>query len=375
MKNEKPDPASQVKWSALLKAIRDEKCILCIGPGVFTNRAGASLDDQVNAKLKGDAEIDKDVVVYPDGLFHFRKKNKRNDVLADLDSFYTGSFPEAERIFKKLVQIPFNLVVFLTPDNKFHEISIAENRPYLKDVYRKDKPPVVDAKPTKEAPLVYHLLGGLKAEADEALVLTYDDLFVFLKSILEGGPISEEVNSTIINARHFVCLGLPFEKWYMQLLLRVLGLHVNEESTKYVSVSGEEAKIIEIYKDQFNLMVIPSGVEHFVDTLLEKCTQDQLIREEKVQKDPQVSPQVSPVVNIQKLIADNQVDQALDLLETTLKEQGKWEKNDSQYFGHRGQFKMLNTQLNHEFIPLEEYNRGMAKLRTAILDFAKTELR
>jgi len=224
-------------------------------------------------------------------------------------------------------------------------------------------------------PLVYHLLGALKEEADESVVLTYDDLFAFLKSVFEGRPISEELKTTINNAKHFVCLGLPLEKWYMQLLLRVLGLHVNEESTKYVSLENKETNIIEIYKDQFNLMVIPTGVESFVDTLLDKCTQEQLIRAEKVQKTvAQASPPVSPVVNIQELIADYQMDRALEILEEALKKQANWEKNSTLLFSHRGQFKMLNTQLNTDFISIEEYNRGIAKLRTAILDFSKAEL-
>lgn len=377
MKNEKPDLASLIKWTALLKAIKDEKCVLCIGPGVFTNEAGLPLEDQIVAQLKGDGEIDEDVVVYPDGLFHFRKKNKRDHVLADLEKFYSGPFPEAEGIFKKLIQIPFNLVVILTPDNKFHEIAHQEHRPYLKDLYRKGKPPTIVEKPTKESPLVFHLLGALNAEADESVVLTHDDLFAFLKNIFEGGPISEELNSTIHSAKHFICLGLPFEKWYMQLLLRVLGLHANENSTKYVSHQDKETEVIEIYKDQFNLTLIPTRIEHFANILLEKCIEDHLLRPESLEKTTENVERDAKEVSIDLIlqqIADDQIEDAFGSIELILKQKEKWDSTRNTFVEHQGQYQMLKRQLDKNFISSELFNRGIAKLRSAILDFIKLNL-
>lgn len=365
-----PPPESTIKWSALLKAIKEESCVLCLGPEIFVNEKGESLDVQFLKFLKKEAELDKDVIIYPDGLFHFKQKNKRSHIIVDMERFYSQAFPEATNIIEKLVEIPFHLVIILTPDHLFANVAASINKPFTRDFYFKDNPPRKRFKPTKENPMAYHLLGSIGAQADESLILTNDDIYAYLKSIFEEKSMSDELRTVIRSTDHFICLGLPLEKWYMRLMLRVLNLHVNDESTKYVNKPSAKGFEPVVFQDQFNFTFISDNIESFSSSLLSKCKEDNLIRKDK---QPMIIRD-SLAQHLQNLIGEGDMDEAFALLETTLKEKEKWDKCGDEFTNYKGQYKVLKRQYHHQVITEQEFIIGLNKIRVAVLEFISDEL-
>jgi hypothetical protein len=259
MSNEMNKPNKQISWNALMHAVEAEKCVLCIGQGVFTNAAGQKLEDQIQEYLKEQGEIDEDIICYPEGLFYFRRGFKRNNVVAAISRFYKQAFPMVENIYEKLVEIPFNLILFLTPDQLYADVSEKKDLPVRSDFYLPNMPSRMKEKPTGTNPIAYNLFGSFRN--DESIMLTYDDLFNFLQSTIKGKSMSENMRATIKNARHFICLGISFDKWYMQLLLRVLEIHSNKQLTKYAASDVVPKKEIkDFYEDQFEFTFVDKDV-------------------------------------------------------------------------------------------------------------------
>lgn len=296
------DTKKTIKWNSLLDAIEEGKCVLCIGPEIYTNEQNQMLEEQVINFLKKHDVLDEDIITYPDGLFFFKDPGKRSDVLSALKNFYQEDFANTDAIFQKLIKIPFNLSLFLTPDTRYHDLAQQERFNMTRDYYVKMQPPKVKSAPTKNAPMVYHLFGSLNNH--ESVILTYDDLYDFFNSVFVGQSMSESMHKTIENARHFVCLGIPFEKWYMQLLLRVLKLR-NESLTKYAANHHYKHDSFATFQDQFNITFVPEKTKEFVEGLYQRCEEKGLLRR-RVEKNNSIKDRIN------NFIAENMLEEAAD---------------------------------------------------------------
>ncbi|MCO6480738.1 MAG: hypothetical protein J5I94_29120 [Phaeodactylibacter sp.] len=358
---------SSVKWNALLDAIEREKCILCIGPGIFTDKKGQKLEEQIISYLKKNGELDEDITCYPDGLFYFKRDAKRNNILADISRFYQQKFPEVEKIFRQMAHIPFNLILFLTPDNKYAQIAELEELPVNSDFYFKKQPPRIKGRPTREHPVAYNLFGSF--DDDESIILTYDDLFDFMQSTFEGNSMSDEMRLLIKNARHFICLGLPFDKWYMQLLLRILEMHSNKRLTKYASNAIQhDQETLTFYQDQFDITFVPKDIAAFINELHQECRQGGLIRKK-------AAGQVSAKDEIRQLIASNKLARAMDKLEGHLTAAGGRAEELKDKLAHlRRRLRMNQEDRDKGLIDEKDYQMVMNRITQMLLNFVNEVL-
>lgn len=159
-----------------------------------------------------------------DGFFLFRENKFRTRVISQLRAFYAGNFPVAEAVFEKIAQIPFQIIVTLTPDRLLSTVLNRQNVPHQTNFYHYGQAARPLEKPIGDLALFYNLLGWV--EEDESLVLTHNDLFSYLESVFSGGRMHFDLKSELLQANNYIFLGLPFGKWYMQLLLRVLNILV-----------------------------------------------------------------------------------------------------------------------------------------------------
>lgn len=304
-----PHELPQIDWDLTLDTILSGKCILFLGPEVFTNTEGQTLDQQLLQYIG--AEEDPAIKVYQDGLFFFRVKQKRTQTYLKIRRFFQESnFPEASQLFEKIARLPFHCILTVTPDSHLSDTYKSLNIRHKTDFYWKKQPanhrtPL----PTVQVPLLYDMLGSI--EKPESLVLTHDDLYDYLESIFQGQGMSAQLKDHIINdTQSIVFLGLPFDRWYLQLILRVLHLHKDEEFMRFAATQELSTDIKTLCKEQFEINFVPNNIESFIDELYQRCEAQGQLRDLS-------EGQSSLIQRLKKMVSRDQ-------LEDTFKDFQEW---------------------------------------------------
>lgn len=303
MEEENQKFLDNVSWEAILGSIQQDKCIICIGPGVYTEN-NIRLEDQIAQHLEAHKERLK-IRLYKDGWIHYLPGHNVLEPYMKIKEFYKKPFPTAQRILDKLIQIPFHFFISSTPDQKLRES--LNGYPYRFDFYFKNKrfEDTDLEKPTQEVPLVYNILGEI--DHRESLVLTYDDFYNYLESVISGKSMSPKIRESIHDADNFIFLGLPFDQWYMHLFLRILEQHKNKNQLKYAPTNYIPEEVQSYCTDQFNITFVPLNEETFVNELYNKCLEAGLVRKKK-----DSNSIAFPSDQIKKLIGEDQIEEAFD---------------------------------------------------------------
>ncbi|MFK7808290.1 MAG: SIR2 family protein [Saprospiraceae bacterium] len=272
-----------IDWEFTLDTIREGKCILFLGPEVFTSSEGKKLDEAMLDFLQFPNNPDI-LNHYPEeDLFLFKNKGAQTKSYYKIKNFYQQSFPEAEKILEKIAQIPFQFIISMTPDNKLTKVYEKLNFKSKSDFYWRNHSSTTKAKlPSKDSPLVYNLFGT--TELQESMVLSHDDLFDFFNSIFGARSIPKELKHVIQKAHNLVFLGIPFHKWYLQLLLRILSLHVDSDFMRYAANQSVDEKMAALVGEQFSIKFLPENVSGFIDELYKKCEEEGILKEASVGK-------------------------------------------------------------------------------------------
>lgn len=216
-----PSISNEIAWEVIMDSIQDSKAILIIGGEIF-NHNGKNLDVLLREAVGSHAKA------YADGLFHFKGGGLILSYSA-IKRFYNQSFEHVSKVLDKITQIPFHIIFSATPDDQIRQAFIRQKLPFSYDFYFKRQPAKAMPEITASKPLLYNLFGDLKER--NSLVLTYDDLFDYFTSTSEGNSMSSLLKSEIRGANNFIFIGLPFDKWYVRLLLRVLEQHTQESKS------------------------------------------------------------------------------------------------------------------------------------------------
>lgn len=263
---------STIDWEDVIDTLEAQKCVLFIGGGLFTAN-GNTMSSALEEYLEVNKENHPYIRQYnSDGFYLFKKNRYRRKIIESMKDFYNQSFPESEELIKKIAQLPFTMVVTLTPDNILPRTFDTLGLDYSSDFYFKSqKAPQKFEKPSIKNPLIYNLLGNI--EEPESLVLTQNDFFDYLGSVFTGNTMNEDLRYELESAERYIFLGLPFEKWYFQLLLRVLSMQSDKlkEIERLALEDLEDNKLHEIYNKEFKIEFVPTNVSDFINTLFEKC--------------------------------------------------------------------------------------------------------
>ncbi len=301
-------------WNFVIDTIRRNKCVLFIGPQVYTDSEGTTLEEALSRAL--DARNPENPFIrsyYHDGFFLFRENKFKSRVISQIRQFYSQAFPKAESIFEKVAAMPFPIIVTLTPDRLLSNIMQRKGIEHQCDFYHFNQPARTQEVKIGEQPVVYNLLGWV--EEDESLVLTHNDLFGYLEAVFLGGKMNMEFKAELMQASNYIFLGLPFDKWYMQLLLRVLSLHV--DGARFERISPKPTltrRTRSMYEEQFKIQFVDENVELFVNELYERCASQNLLRKAEVTSDSSVPAESISLDTIVDLIAYAKTREALDAL-------------------------------------------------------------
>lgn len=350
-----------IDWDLTLDTILDEKCILFLGPEIFTTPDGKTLNQRLLEYL--DFSDRDNVKVYQDGLFFFAQKHKRTETFLKIKRFFAEEdFGETTGLMQKIAAIPFHLIITVNHDNVLQSVFEKSGFPHKAGFYWKKSPANQKTPlPTKKEPLLYNMLGSL--DKSESLVLTHDDLFDYLESIFQAQDMSQRLKDHIIHeAQSIIFLGVPFSKWYMQLILRILHMHKDEDFMRFAASQNLKEEIQTLCKEQFQINFIPENITEFIDNLYQLCEQRGLLREAG-------EGEASVTEKIKGLVASDELDLALEQMKTWLEDLGDPGAellDDTVLLSSR--FRRLKRKINQGLLSFQESSLEKNKVSSTLME-------
>jgi Effector-associated domain 11/SIR2-like domain len=274
------DPLANVAWDDLLETLEEQRCVLFLGSSVYEAPGGGHIETAICDWLDADNPEHKHIQVYnSDGFYLFRKNIFRRKVITEMKRFYNQPFPETEAQFSRIARTPFSMIFTLTPDNILSRTFDVMGLDYQPDFYfRNRKATDKYEKPTKQKPLIYNLLGNI--EEPESLVLTHSDFFDYLESVFKANSMNPDLKDELEKMERYIFLGLPYEKWYFQLLLRVLSMHSDKlkEIERLALKEFENPRLHKLYTEEFKIEFFPASTSQFIGELYHRCEASGLLK-------------------------------------------------------------------------------------------------
>ena len=272
---------ADIDWGFITETIKNEKCILFLGPELFRDKNGFSLEEQMSNHLDIGNNPDIQSFYKEEGLFLFTSGIKKTKSYYKIKRFYNQDFREFENILKKLARIPFHFIISITPDKKCSEtFATLGFKSRFAFYWKKQSTSTSFGKPTTKNPVIYNIFGSI--DRQDSMVLTHDDLFEYFESIFKENSMPEKLKLNLKEAHNFIFLGLNFDKWYMQILLRVLYLHNDKyEFMRYAANQQVSEEMKAFCYQQFKIEFIPTQLNEFVNELYRQCEKVGLIRQQE----------------------------------------------------------------------------------------------
>lgn len=295
-----------IDWNITIKTILQEKCILVVGPEVFTVD-----QNPIEKQLRDSLMISSDnaITEYEDGLYFFKEPSYKTRFCYRLEDFYENKFETTKGLFDKLARIPFHFILNLTPDKLLFSTLHESDNNYDYDFYWKNHPPSIEKfSPSKNQPLVYNMFGSI--DEHESLVLTHNDLYDYFESIFQSQSMHNNLKCNIRDANNLVFLGVRFDRWYMQILLRILYLHTNKKILKYAANLNIEDNIRTLCYDHFRISIIPAKIDEFIDKLYEECDKQGVLK--KLGDEQKTYGLAQRKNNIKQLLAADNIEESID---------------------------------------------------------------
>ncbi len=274
-----------IDWNVLKPAVQNKRCVLFLGPDAYPFDAGQTVE---NAMWQI-AAADTGLVRYfyrDDGLVLFQKKSNRGKFLETVQQFYDDPAKDwalTRLQLEKLVCLPFLAIVNLTFDDllprHFKEAGLDCQsvhyifRPSLTEKLIADLP--LDG----EKPLVLNLLGSIRSS--DNVVLTHNDLFDFLRTLFDDKD--QWLQELLHEADCFLFVGVPFEKWYLQLLLQKLSKYQksSDEAERYALPENKEIRMQELYSHELKIQFVEEAQQDVIEELYRFCEEKDLLHQPK----------------------------------------------------------------------------------------------
>ncbi|MEO1259820.1 MAG: hypothetical protein AAFZ15_13590 [Bacteroidota bacterium] len=267
---------------ALIDSIKEGSCVLIIGSGFYSGDQEERLENKLFHYLQGQEEK-LGIRAYEDGWFHFRPINYGRPVAMNaIKNFYRQSVSEPNNLLEKLVLLPIKLFVSMTPDTKITEAFDASHIPSQFSYYSMekggDKPPPVYQPIAGESPIVFNQLGFVHSY--NSLIFTHKDFYKYLKAVFEGKNMDIKLKDYIVEAKHFIFLGVPFDMWYVPLFMYVLEENPEfDDKTKYAVNHFLDKKVITHSNERHTITFVEKiGIKEFIESLFMYFKKEEMLR-------------------------------------------------------------------------------------------------
>ena len=327
-----PSPADRSEWERfqlmeILDALEEKKCVLILGNYAFSKPAAG-------------AEAPEQEFFLPELLMREQHKWAGKSPADGSSDFYTSAqtlidqaggqrmFMELTRIrlkdlgpkqldrFKKISEIPFDLILSTYPFDLVHEV-FEENQiehQYAYYSYLEEATPLEPF--TEDHPLIYNLFGSVRHK--ESMVISLDRLYQFIFGILGVRQLPKLIQDKVRQASHLVFLGFSFNDWYMKLLLRVLKVHEKEISYAHLpGPYGIDRQNRSFFESNFKVTFLDKKIDEFVAGLHGLCKKGGLLR--------QSLPSTSGLLyeDLQLMTEQYRLDEVLERLDDLIIKDGK----------------------------------------------------
>jgi len=260
-----------IYFDDLVEAIELGQCILFLGPNLSVDEKGNSLHEVFFKS------ISRRNIEYNETDAFFMPKSEKQIELKALN-YYNKKFHEensiAQRLLEKLAQIPFSLIISVTPDDTMHYIFEKYNKKH-EFVYYNARTKQKVNEPSIENPVIFNMLGN--TAADGKYIFTHKQFYDYVNQKQEV-KIPFEIETKIKDVAHYLFVGIDFNKWYNRLLLFTLNLYEEAEAYGFTTDTLDDMHK-DYVKQQFNISFVEGEYENFVDVLLQKCKQQNLTKD------------------------------------------------------------------------------------------------
>lgn len=329
---------NDAQYRTLFHCVKDGKCVLVVGPDLF-RVAGQPLNRTMTKFLMDRNPDEIDFYDFRDELFYFKGEDKRvakNAVYYNLQEFYEG-IPPGE-LHEQIARIPFPLIVNCAPDlmlvNAFEKQRIAHEFRFYNKSLNPDRsnaafaPEEEDFDAVPEYPLVYNLLGHIGYE--ESLIMSYPDLFDFLYNVFGRNNLPQSLRHVLDiqddqHRKNYLFLGFQFNKWYLQMILRLLNTQAGMQRfvlsegigalDNAVSAGESSDRGFFYMKNYFTLKVFDTAPADILKQLYADCEKEGLLRKTGTldrYKGQALSGEKPLSLQLEEMVANNKITQALE---------------------------------------------------------------
>ena len=248
-------------YDPIVDAIEKEQCVLFLGPGVTINFSKPSyLSDSMNAIGKAFDKSGTNLWFnHRDGLYAMKEPVKmRAKIIGHIRMLQNQDFTNP--LLEKLADIPFHLIVSVTPDLTMQKVFSRRDYYYKSDFFGSENSQTLRA--SKKKALIYNLFGSV--ENDDTLIISFSDMFRYIQTINSGtgSSLKTTLNLNENNTRQIIFLGFEFEKWYYQLLLHVLNLDCNK-----IAFSDATSDDRAAFEKDLKIEFVDTNMHEFVENL------------------------------------------------------------------------------------------------------------
>ena len=165
-----------INWDLLVDSIRNEKCVLFLGPGITINY-GDPLR-LINWLTELQAKKPEEILAFHkhDGLLVFNNGKSKASNRQAIQGFYQQDFTKGNSVLEKIADIPFHLIISVTPDLTLQKVF--EKKKFLYETgFCSKRSKIATAELNKEIPLIFNLFGS--EQELESLIVAHSDLYNF----------------------------------------------------------------------------------------------------------------------------------------------------------------------------------------------------
>ena len=356
------DHSSYLK--VLANSILRDKCVIMLGPGVAETADGEAIQDALHNFFEQETDLQMEYDL--DGLVSFKQgKSFKTFYYTELFSFFERH-TQPNEMYLQLAQIPCHLMISTNPDLRLKS-AFYQHRVDFQYYNKKENPKDIQP-PTKERPLIYNLFGSI--EDENSLIVTTDDLFEFLFSILGGeNRLPRELQNSLKNANVFLFLGFDFEKWYLKLLLRLFRLH--QDPMPIVSKQGENlhGQMKAFYVNNFEMQFLDLDVKSLIQSLYQHFEEEGKLREIVLPEEDESDhiAEHPTVKRIRDLVKEGELLEALEHLEEFVEktEDGELLNEVTMLFGR---YRRVQKKIRRQELTAENEQIQIAGIQNGTLD-------
>ncbi|MDX1407683.1 MAG: SIR2 family protein [Saprospiraceae bacterium] len=223
-----------IPWAEVVQNIRDESCVLILGPHALLNKEGKSITSVINDYVIDVLELQDErdfLTSMSTGSFHelmtrLFKSGKPAIALNGINDLIKG-FELHDVYTESLIRIPFKLVIYTAPDDLLekaflsHGVNINPQEYHFRDVRGNERF-------NGSFPMLYYLMG--KSYRENRSVLKHEDLFDYIVDVVSGKPeIPNRVSEVMKQSMRLILLGFNYQSWHLNILFRLFDLHKRKD--------------------------------------------------------------------------------------------------------------------------------------------------